>query len=460
MANGVWHGVLQRVIELDKENLGIPRDAGIDVDEVRTGLLQPVARRQRDLLVCVERALGRTCKAELKGVKSPHMYVRAHRGPDGALRLRAAHLPTVHEMTPEESDRHKAMKEFLARTCQEAGLDATAEKATKNRSARPDVTVLAAGGVSLGCEAQFYNPSPSTVLRRTRAHDEDGLVTNWITHDDTFHLVDRAHWMLIRDVTWREINNAADLSLVGGYRVLASWHCTAAANRPCPAGKAKTGCGKRHLQWDTPAMSDGEATGWSARGDRLTVTVGQTLVGAATGSVTPLLIPGRQDQRTGRYLWVPATDRETWAGYQASLAPVEEDEPEAEQDDEVHYSGHDADDTCRFGETTWTPSATLPRRGISSIALSLTVDESLLPAVPRQRTTATQSPPRSPEPAVRPVPVQRSVDWSTPDRFLSEPQPCRHCDKPASLLDDTGAPCHKVCAEGHLAGAEGAGPGS
>ncbi|MFL3871342.1 hypothetical protein LT966_32830 [Streptomyces griseobrunneus] len=36
-------------------------------------------------------------------MKSPHMYVRNHRGPDGALRLRAAHLPTVHEVTPEES---------------------------------------------------------------------------------------------------------------------------------------------------------------------------------------------------------------------------------------------------------------------------------------------------------------------------------------------------------------------
>ncbi len=84
--------------------------------------------------------------------------------------------------------------------------------------------------MDLGCEAQFYNASPSTVLRRTRAQAEDGLVTNWITHDDSFHLVDRGRWMLIRDVTWREIDNAADLSLVGGYRVLASWHCTAADN--------------------------------------------------------------------------------------------------------------------------------------------------------------------------------------------------------------------------------------
>ncbi len=449
MANGVWHNDLQRIIELDKENLGIRESTGIDVDKLRAELQQPVASRRRDLLMCVERALGRICKAELKGVKSPHMCVRRHRGPDGTLRLRAAHLPTLHRLTAEESDRHKAMKEFLARTCQAAGLDSKAETATKNRSARPDVTVFADGGVSLGCEAQFYNASPNTVLRRTRAHADDGLVTNWITHDDTFHLVDRAHWMLIRDVTWREINNAADLSLVGGYRVLASWHCTAAANRPCPAGRAKTGCGKRHLQWDTPAMSDGEATGWSTRGDRLTVTVGQTLVGAATGSVAPLFIPGRQDHRAGRYIWVPARDRETWTGYHGSLPSTEEEAPDVEGDDELHYSGHDADDTCRFGEATWTPSAPLPRRGISSIALSLTVDEPTLPAVPRQRTTTTEYPAPARRPDESPLPTQRSVDWSDASRFLSEPRPCRHCDKLASLLDDTGAPSHKVCAEAH-----------
>ncbi|MFD3701202.1 hypothetical protein ACFWUZ_34645 [Streptomyces sp. NPDC058646] len=40
--------------------------------------------------------------------------------------------------------------------------------------------------------------------------------------------------MLTDQVTWREISNAADLALVGGYRVLAEWHCVAAAQRPMP----------------------------------------------------------------------------------------------------------------------------------------------------------------------------------------------------------------------------------
>jgi hypothetical protein len=114
VAIGVWHSGLQRVLELDKEDLGLgiawPR-----LPELIASLLQPVAERDRELLVCAESNQGHQCKAELAGVKSPYMYVRKHRGPDGLLLLRAVHLPTTHEMTPEESDRHKAMKEHFQR---------------------------------------------------------------------------------------------------------------------------------------------------------------------------------------------------------------------------------------------------------------------------------------------------------------------------------------------------------
>ncbi|MFS0697995.1 hypothetical protein [Streptomyces nitrosporeus] len=381
MANGVWHSVLKRVLELDKEDLGLPGSSGISASDVLADILRPLAERPRDLLLCVENSLHQKCKAELRGVKSPHMYVRRHRGPDGVLRLRAAHLPTGHEVTPEEGDRHKAMKDFLARHCQSAGIESNVETTTKLRTSRPDVTIIGNGGLSLGCEAQFYNASPSLVLRRTRAHHDAGLVTNWITHNDTFHLVDRANWMLIRDVTWREISNADDLPLVGGYRVLASWHCTAAAERPCPTGLAKTGCGKRHLQWDTPRRLDGEAAGWTGhRGDQLGTTVGRTVIGAATGNVVPLFVPGRKDYRAGNYMWVPAQDRDTWEDYRGTPAPADEHEPEDNQ--YLHFSGRDADTTCRFGEETWHPSAPLPRRGITSVELTLTVEE---PTVPQQR---------------------------------------------------------------------------
>ncbi|MGA4880717.1 hypothetical protein [Streptomyces lydicamycinicus] len=448
MANGVWHSELKCVLELDKPDLGLSNSA-INVTDLIEELLQPVATRRRDLLICAAKALDRKCKAEMSGVKSPHMYVRRHRGPDGVLRLRAAHLPTAHEMTQEESDRHKAMKEFLDRTCQSAGLRTTVEKATKSRAARPDVTIYGHGGVNLGCEAQLYNASPSTVLRRTKAQSEAGLVSNWITHDDTFHLVDRAQWMLIRDVTWREIDNAADLPLIGGFRILGDWLCTAAAVRPCPTGKSKTGCGKRHLFWETPRASDGIVSGYTGdRGDRLGVTVGRTIIGAATGSVVPIFLPSRKDHRTGSFMWVPVDDDATWSDYQDG---VTSDEPEpTPADHDLHFSGNDANSTCQFGDQTWTPSAPLQRRGIDSVELGITIETNALPAIPKQRTSQDRVRPQ-PSPSNL-LPRQRIVDWSDPARFLPEPQPCWHCGKPASLLDDDAKPSHKVCAEEHALG--------
>lgn len=54
-------------------------------------------------------------------------------------------------------------------------------------------------------------------------------------------------------------------------------------------------------------------------------------------------------------------------------------------------------------------------------------------------------------PSVTMLPPPRTVlDWSDRSRNLPVPQPCRHCRKPAHLIDDFGMPCHKVCAEGAI----------
>lgn len=320
--------------------------------------------------------------------------------------------------------------------------DTMVETATKNRSSRPDVTVIGDGGLSLGCEAQFYNASPSTVHRRSKAHFDGGLVPNWITHNDTFHLVDRAPWMLTRDVTWQEINNAADLPLVGGYRVLANWHCTAAAERPCPTGNAKTGCGKRHLQWDTPRRLDSEGTGWTGyRGDRLGVTVGRTLIGTATGAVVPLFTPSREKRRSGSFMWVPADDRDTWAGHREVQTPTEE--PEPEPDEGLHFSGRDADATCQFGDETWRPSAPLPRRSIASVELLITVDEPALPAIPQQPDGTMEH--RAP--TCRPSPTEPSAQGLTAPPLSIPMQPAAPTTVPAKpTAPRTATPAPPLCA--------------
>ncbi|MGA4867195.1 hypothetical protein ACPB9J_31640 [Streptomyces lavendulocolor] len=405
------------VLELDKENSGLELDSGADVDALTAEILRPVAERDRHLLMCVESSRGRVCKAEISGVRSSFMYVRKHRGPDGLLRYRAAHLPTAYEMRAEERDVHKAMKDFLARTAQTAGLEVLVEKASKFRASRPDVTIVGAGGVSLGCEAQFYNASPGTVLRRSRAHAEAALTANWVTHDDRFHLIDRANWMLINKVTWREIADAADLPLVGGYRILVEWRCTASADRRCPEGglKEKTGCGKVHMQWDTPQRSSDEGTGWTSfMGNGKRVTVGQTLIGAATGGVAPLFLPSRKDKRYGSHLWVPAKDWKRWAEYREVEPPAFEEA--AEPDDEVHFSGRDADTTCQFGEKTWQPSAPLKKRGIDSVELTITVDPDRSPigvSVPVQRTSEPSLPTRMTAPSI-PLPTRGICEIGSP----------------------------------------------
>lgn len=415
MANGVWHAGLQRILELDKEDLGLG-GSGPSVPDLIESLLRPVAERDRQLLVCVESSRGCQCKAELSGVKSPHMYVRRHRGPDGVLRLRAVHLPTVHEMTSEESDRHKAMKDFLARTAEAAGLEFHVEKATRTRTSRPDVTIIGSGGVSLGCEAQYYNASAGTVFRRSRAHADAGLAANWITHDDRFHLIDRSNWMLTRQATWREISNAADLALVGGFRALVEWRCTASAERPCLDSRVKTGCGKVHLQWDTPRRADDEGTGWTGhKGNTRGISVGQTLVGAATGSVAPLFLSSRKDRRSGAYMWVSAEDQIRWRDYRS-----EESTPLAEQqasEEVIHFSGNDADTDCTFGDDTWVPSAPLERRGAYGVELTMTVDN------PAPIRTATSAPgPRSTDEAHQaPCDAAPDIPLPRPDSRLTSP---------------------------------------
>jgi hypothetical protein len=396
---------MQTKLNLTFENFDVdgltPEESEQIWDEIRS----PIGERDRDLLMCTARAAGLRCKAEESGVKSPYMAVRKQRGADGTTRYVAAHLPTAHEVTAEESDKHKAAKDFIARTCDRAGLRYGVEKATTRRR-RPDVTVEPDGGVGLGCEAQYYNASAGNVRHRSRLHAEAGLTANWITDDNTFHLIDRANYLVTPRYTWKEISDASDLATMNGVRVLVEWHCSAAGSdgRPCPNGKitrggiiGTSGCGKVHLQWETPRLVDDGPDGY---GTKTAYSVGRVLVGAATGEMSSLFVSGRKDHRSGRYLWVPTADKARWLDY----SDGEEDQPEDEDSgsDDVEFSQRETDDSCHYGEDTGTRSAPLPRRGISAAGLTLTVDAPAevatgqRPAEHPNRVTAPQSHARCP----------------------------------------------------------------
>lgn len=440
MADGVHHIRIREDLNLNREDLGLnpKKYTAAQVEEIWQEITRSVRERDRELLLCVARAHGESCKAEHSGVKSPHMIVRKHRGPDGALRWRAAHLPTPHDMTAEESDKHKATKDFIARTCDKAGLDYATEKATKTRTARPDSTVFGKGGPDQGIEAQFYNASADTVRRRSRNHAEAGLVANWITDDATFHLVDRANYIIIPRYTWKQIDDAADIAAMGGARVLVEWTCTAdgSGGRPCPdgllygaaRGVKDVGCGNVHLQWETPRLIDGDADDF---GTRAAFTAGRIIVGAATGDMESLFVPSRKDRRAGAYLWVPSSDKAKWLEEEGGESAPDRDGPDLE--DEVFYSQEEIGDACTYGEKTFDPakvkSAPLKRRGLASLSRTIKV-----------ASPATDLPASAPA-----EPVGPGISYDA----AGQPIPlCRFgCGAPASMPGPEGFPEHWTCRE-------------
>ncbi|MFB7632733.1 hypothetical protein ACFC0M_17570 [Streptomyces sp. NPDC056149] len=60
---------------------------------------------------------------------------------DGVTTLVAAHLPVRTKPTAEESDKHKALKERIARTSQRHGLPAQIEARSADGKVRSDVLV-------------------------------------------------------------------------------------------------------------------------------------------------------------------------------------------------------------------------------------------------------------------------------------------------------------------------------
>lgn len=418
MADGVYHARIGEDLNLNREDLGL-NGTEHDIDAIWGEILTPIGERNRELLMCVARARGEECKAEASGVKSPYMSVRKQRGSDGSLRYIAAHLPTPHDMTPEESEKHKAMKGFIVRICDSAGIKRSVEKATKNRNARPDVTADECGGVSQGIEAQYYNAPAGNVRRRSRYHAESGLIANWITDNHTFHLIDRANYIVTPRYTWQQIDHAADIAARSGARVLVEWRCTLAGadGRPCPDGKitrgniigSGLGCGKVHLQWETPRAVDGARDDY---GTMASFTVGRIIIGAATGDMASLFIPERKDRRSGRYLWVPSADKKTWLEYRGGEDVPDDDGHDI--DDEVKFSHQEISETCRYGEVNARPSAPLPRRGISAIGLTMTID------APEDPTGATE---------VAPEEVRKPVT-------------CPGCGRPASHRTLSGVQKH------------------
>ncbi|MEU3411309.1 hypothetical protein ABZ760_08555 [Streptomyces sp. NPDC006658] len=191
VAKGVHHARYDIEINLTREDLGNPDYKGLPEE-----ITQPVGQRPRDLLQCLTDRRGGQCHA-LDG-KSPWMFVRRQRR-EGRVTWVAAHLPLSHVATPQETARHKAMKERIARTASRHGLDAQTEARSEDGRVITDVLVTGAAA-RVGWEAQFSPITANTVRRRAARARERNIAPLCVTADSSSALIDRAPWIRVDDV--------------------------------------------------------------------------------------------------------------------------------------------------------------------------------------------------------------------------------------------------------------------
>ncbi|MYS95625.1 MULTISPECIES: hypothetical protein [Streptomyces] len=180
MANGVYHTGYDIEINLSREDLGNPEYDGLLGEITRS-----VGERPRHLLQCLKDRRGGQCHCALDG-KSPWMFVRRQRRGDKVVWV-AAHLPLTHVAAPQESDKHKAMKERIARTAARHGLNVQTEARSDDGRVITDVLVTGAGG-RIGWEAQYSPITANTVRRRSQRARERNIAPLWVTADVTSDL--------------------------------------------------------------------------------------------------------------------------------------------------------------------------------------------------------------------------------------------------------------------------------
>jgi hypothetical protein len=350
MANGVFHTGYGIVIELARSDLGHPDRPGL-LGEIT----QPVDKRDRELLQCLQYHDKGHCKAE-EDDRSPWMSIR-RRTVDGRTSLVAAHLPVRHHPTAEESDKHKAMKERIARAAGRHGLDAQIEARSADGGIRHDVLVTGPAG-KVGWEAQYSPITATTVRRRSNAAAAAGVTPVWVTNDVTAALIDRAPWARVDDVSWHHIASPLALVIRAGVRHLQDWKCTRYSERPCPANGSA--CGGYHVEWSLPALCLPQKP----------ATEIDTLVTAtAEGAFVPMRIPTQDDPRQVHRMWVPVQDRDKWRDINGDPEPEtpREDPP----DDELTFTGEELDRTCRYGEENFIFNDPRPRRGADNDTIGL-----------------------------------------------------------------------------------------
>ncbi|MGW4040609.1 competence protein CoiA family protein [Streptomyces sp. NPDC004778] len=341
MANGVWHTGYHIKIELTHADLGHP-----DRPELLDEITLPIEQRDRELLQCLQHHGTGICRAEEED-RSPWMTIR-RRTVDGVTTLVAAHLPVRTKPTADESDKHKALKERIARAAHLHGLSAQIEARSRDGKIRNDVLVSGSAG-HIGWEAQYSPITASTVRRRSTAAANRGIMPLWVTNDDRAALIDRAPWVRVDDLPWRAIASDRAMLVRGGVRHLQDWACTPAAQRPCPLNGSS--CGGLHVAWSLPALClpPKPHTGVDA-----------LVAASAEGNFVPMKIPAQHNPRASTRLWAPVADRDRWRNIIGEDEALPDAEPPTQAT--LTFTEADLDATCRYGEDTRVFDDRRPRR--------------------------------------------------------------------------------------------------
>ncbi|MBV6699753.1 hypothetical protein [Kitasatospora aureofaciens] len=368
MANGVFHTGYEIEINLTLPDLGHPDRPGL-LKEITT----PIGRRERELLACLEHHLDGYCQAEEED-HSPWMSIR-RKTSEGRTTWVASHLPVRHTPTAEESAKHQAMKERIARTAERHGLRAEVEARVTDGRIRTDVLVTGESGLRIGWEAQYSPITAGTVRRRSRAAAEHGIVPLWVTDSDRSAVVERAPWARVDDFSWRQIASPIAMVVRAGVRHLQQWKCLPSSERPCPDTGGS--CGRFHAQWFLPALCIPR---------KRPTEVDELVVSSADGEFVPMRIPRQDDPRSVSRMWVPAADRERWHDM---FGPDDHHDTPAEAtpaDAGITCTVQELDPVCRYGEESFTFDDPRPRRGNAAGTGLHTFDEvpQRLFTVPRQ----------------------------------------------------------------------------
>ncbi|MFE7622942.1 hypothetical protein ACFU5L_05150, partial [Streptomyces sp. NPDC057509] len=72
--------------------------------------------------------------------------------------------------------------------------------------------------------------------------------------DRTASLIDRAPWVRVDDMSWKDIVDRKEMVIRGGYRHLEVWKCVPSSERHCLLSEGAGHCGAIHADWFVPAL--------------------------------------------------------------------------------------------------------------------------------------------------------------------------------------------------------------